>query len=149
MAEAKKSRVSASITFLALIAAIVLCWLGRVTYDYFDPNGPANLAMQAQLKMFGNAIYEYHSRLARWPSTIDDFAQTSVPMRSHGWRQTANTIVFLWRQDLKPKPEDNSGVLLAYWRGGLYNRFGRVWVCWGDLHTEHLKQSELTSALRN
>ena len=36
---------------------------------------------------------------------------------------------------LKADPEDNAGVLLAYETGGLFNRVGSVWVCWGDLRT--------------
>lgn len=60
--EAKRSRFSATTTLFALIAALAFFWVGRVTWDYFDPNSPANLAMQVQLKMFGSAMYEYHSR---------------------------------------------------------------------------------------
>lgn len=99
--------------------------------------------MQVQLKLFGAAIYEYHSQTGRWPSSVDDLAHTSLPERSHVWRQTAKAIVFLWPQDLKPNPKDNSKVLLAYWKVGLYNKLGSVWACWGDLRTERLSVSAL------
>ena len=46
-------------------------------------------------------------------------------------------------QDLNPEPKGNGGALLAYWKGGLFNRFGRVWACWGDLRTERIKSDEL------
>jgi len=127
----------------AVMGALVLLWFARVAWDYFDPNSPANLAMQVQLHMFGSAIYEYHAQTGRWPTTVNDLGQTSLPARSRVWRQTANTIVFLWPQDLKTDPKDNANVLLAHWNGGWYNRLGRVWVCWGDLRTEHMKESEL------
>jgi hypothetical protein len=103
--------------------------------------------MQFQLRMFGDAIYEYHAHTGAWPTKLDDFAQTSLPARSRIWRQTATTIVFLWPQNLKPEPKDNANVLLAYWNGGWFNRLGRVWVCWGDLRTEHLQHAKLKAAL--
>ena len=99
--------------------------------------------MQVQLKLFGAAIYEYHSHTGHWPTKVDDLAQTSLPVQSRVWGQTANTIVFLWPQNLKPEPKDNAQILLAYWGGGLFNSFGRVWACWGDLRTERIRESQI------
>lgn len=135
--------------FIAVLGALVLFWCCRVAWEYFDTNSPANLAMQVQLRMFGNAIYEYHAQTGGWPTKLDDLAQTSLPAKSYVWRQTATTIVFLWPQNLNSEAKDNARVLLAYWNGGLYNKLGRVWVCWGDLHTEHLKHSHLRTLLSN
>jgi hypothetical protein len=130
----------------ALVGCILVAfWLASTSWDYFDPNSPANLSMQVQLKLFGTAMYEYHFQTGRWPTKVDDLTQTSLPAQSRVWRQTANTIVFLWPQDLKPDPKDNANVLLAYWNGGLFNEFGRVWVCWGDLRAERIKESELNA----
>ena len=129
--------VVVGILFLFLLGA------ARFAYDYFDPNSPANLAMGLQLKLFGTAMYEYHSHTGRWPTSVDDLAQTSLPVQSRMWRRTANKIVFLWPQNLKIEAKDNAQVLLAYWGGGLFNKFGHVWVCWGDLRTERITQSEL------
>jgi hypothetical protein len=126
-----------------LLGIAFLLWAARFTYDYFDPNSPANLAMEVQLKLLGTAMYEYHSRTARWPTSVDNLAQTSLPSQSRLWQQTANAIVFLWPQNLKPEPKDNAHVLLAYWKGGLFNKFGRVWVCWGDLPTEQIRESQI------
>jgi hypothetical protein len=103
--------------------------------------------MQLQLKLFGSAMYEYHGATGRWPTKVDDLAQTSLPQRSYVWRGTATSFVFLWPQDLKPDPKDNPDVLLAYARGGLFNRLGRVWVCWGDLRTEHMREQDLHARL--
>ena len=139
----QKSPTSLLIKVLLTVSVVLLLWMGRVAWDYFDPNSPANLAMQVQLKMFGSATYEYHSKTGHWPTKLDDFAQTSLPAQSPPWRQTANTIVFLWPEDLKPEPGGNGRVLLAYWKGGLFNRFGRVWACWGDLRTERIKSDEV------
>ncbi|PYV69011.1 MAG: hypothetical protein DMG97_22250 [Acidobacteria bacterium] len=128
---------------LAVVGVLVLLWLSRVAWDYFDPNSPANQAMQIQLKIFGSAMYEYHAQTGRWPTTLNDLGQTSLPARSYVWRQTAITMVFLWPQDLKPDAKDNDNVLLTYWKGGLYSKFGSVWVCWGDLRTERIRESQI------
>jgi len=105
--------------------------------------------MQVQLKQFAAAIYEYQSHFGRWPTKLDELGKTSLAARSAIWRQTANTIVFLWPKNLEAEPKDNTHVLLAYWGGSLFNKFGRVWVCWGDLRTERIKRSELREPIHN
>jgi hypothetical protein len=137
------SRLSKAVLALG---SLVLLWFAQIAWDYFDLNSPANLAMLVQLKLFGAAMYEYQSHAGRWPTKIDDLAQTSLPAQSNVWRQTANTTVFLWPQGLKPEPKDNANVLLAYWRGGLYKEFGRVWACWGDVRIKRIKRSQLPTA---
>jgi len=133
---------------IALIcAAGILLWCGRIVWDYYDPGSVAHQAMAYQLKLFGSAMYEFHSSTGRWPATVDDFAETSLPKRSPVWRQTASTMVFLWPKDLKADPKENAGVLLAYNNAGLFNKLGRVWVCWGDLRTEHLLEPDLRTRL--
>ncbi len=138
-----KRWISFGFKALAILAIFLLIWLGGVAWDYFDPNSPANFAMQVQLKMFGSAMYEYHSHTGRWPTKVEDLSQTSLPAQSRVWRQTADAIVLLWPQNLKPASKDNSDVLLAYWKGGLFNRLERVWVCWGDLRVERLNSKAL------
>jgi hypothetical protein len=39
------------------LVALMLLWLGRLVWDYYDPNSPTNLAMQVQLKIFGTVMY--------------------------------------------------------------------------------------------
>jgi hypothetical protein len=133
---------------ITVLSILVVLWVGRFVYDYFDPNSPANLAT-VQLKMFGAAMYEYHSHTGRWPTSVNDLAQTSLPAQSRVWRQTANTIVFRRPQNLKIEPKENGHVLIAYWNGGLFNKFRRVWICWGDLRTERIKRSELREPTNN
>jgi len=94
-------------------------------------------------------MYECHAQTGRWPTRVDDLSQTSLPTRSHVWRQTANSILFLWPQKLDSQAKNNSQVLLMYWEGGLFNSFGRVWVCWGDLRTEHVAQMALARCSRS
>ena len=77
------------------IAAVVLLWFGQVVSDYLDPGSIAHQAMQYQLKLFGSAMYDYHSASGLWPTGLEDLAKTSLPQRSQVWKQTASTIVFL------------------------------------------------------
>ena len=135
--------MSRTFNVILVLCALALLWCTRVVWDYFDLDSPANAAMQVQLKLFGGAMYEYHSKTGRWPTKLDDLAETSLPERSYVWRQTAKTIVLLWPQNLKPEPKDNANVLLAYWNGGLYTRLGRVWVCWGDLRTQRVSKTDV------
>jgi hypothetical protein len=133
---------------LTAVGILVLLWFAHLAWDYFDPSSIPHIAMQDQLKLFGAAAYEYHASTGRWPSSLDDLAQTSLPVKSPVWRQSARPIVFLWPQNLKPDPKDNSAILFAYYPGGLFNKLGRVWVCWGDLRTEHMPEKELRARLR-
>jgi hypothetical protein len=36
---------------------------------------------------------------------------------------------------------------MTYNRTGLFPKLGRVWVCWGDLRTEYIKEEELQAKL--
>jgi len=134
-------------TLIVVLGALALSQLGCSAWDYTDTNSPANLAMQVQLELLGDTMYQYHTQTGRWRTQVDDLAPTSLPLRSPVWRHTANAIVFLWPQDLNSEPKDSAYWLLAYWNGGLSNRFGRVWVYWGDLRTERMKESELRRRL--
>ena len=129
------------------IVALAAAWSARLVWDYLDPSSIAHVAMQQQLKLFGSAMYEYHLATGRWPQRLDDLERTSLPLKNRLWRETAPTMVLLWPQDLRPDPKDNAGVLLAYHQAGLFNQLGRVWVCWGDLRTEHISNERLRTLL--
>ncbi len=133
------------VAVLALVAAI---WLGNIVWDYFDEGSIAHVSMRHQLERLGSAMYEYHTTTGRWPARIDDLAATSLAHQNPVYRKSAtDAIVFLWPQDLKAEPKDNANVLLAYYPGGLYNKFGRMWVCWGDLRTERLSDAAIKAHL--
>jgi hypothetical protein len=141
--------MSARSKILAAAAVLLIGSFARLAWDYFDEGSIAHQAMQLQLKLFGAAMYEYHSDAGGWPASLDDLAQTSLPQRSYLWKQTGSTFTFLWPRDLKPDPKENANVLLAYDKAGLFNRLGRVWVCWGDLPTEHMSERKLRVRLGN
>src|SRR5262249_21547987 len=122
--------------------------ISRLAIDYFDRDSIAHISIRYQLKLFAESIYEYHSVTGRWPATIDDLAQTSLPDKTPPWRTTASLIVFRWPQNLNPDPKANVNVILLYYNAGLLSSLGRKWVCWGDLRTEYLRSSDLTAHLR-
>ena len=131
----------------AAIAIILFIWSGKIVWDFFDTTSVPHQTIQLQLKLFGEAMYEFHSTTGRWPAKLDDLQRTSLPARSYVWRQTAETFTLLWPQDLKPDPKDNANVLLAYESGSLMSRLGRIWVCWGDLRSELLRKPDLQAKL--
>src|SRR5205807_2378069 len=90
----------------AALGVFALLWCAHFVWDYYDRDSIAHQAMQFQLKLFGSAMYEYHSATGRWPTSLDDLAQTSLPKRSYVWRQTATTLVLLWPKNFKPDPKD-------------------------------------------
>ncbi len=116
---------------------------------YFDHSDVAHQAIQIWLRLYGQAIYEYHSTTGKMPSKIDDLAKTSLPQQFPYWRQTVDdgVVVLVWHKKLKPEPKDNAGLILAYHNKGLYARLSRVWVCWGDLRTEYVKAEDLRAHL--
>jgi hypothetical protein len=76
-------------------------------------------------------------------------ASTSLPIVSPYWRTLIEngSVAVVWRSDLKPDPKDNASLILTYNNAGLFSKLGRVWVCWGDLRTEYVKQEELRARL--
>jgi len=133
--------------WLGAAGVVFLVWAGHFVWEYFDPGGTAHQTIQLQLKLFGSAIYEYHSVTGRWPSKLDDLAETSLPRKSYVWRETAKSFVILWPQELKADLKENARVVLVYDDGSLFSGHGRVWVCWGDLRTEMLDRKDLLARL--
>jgi len=56
-------------------------------------------------------------------------------------------VAIVRRADLKPDPKDNAALVMTYNSAGLFPKVGRVWVCWGDLRTEYVKEEELRGKL--
>jgi hypothetical protein len=134
---------------LLLGCAILLALIVPVV-RYYSRSDVAHLAIQTWLRLYGSAIYEYHSKTGQWPSRTDDLAKTSLPQGFRYWRQTLDdqAIVIVWNKDLKTVPKDNARLILAYHNKGLYARLGRVWVCWGDLRTEYITVEDLRAHLQ-
>jgi hypothetical protein len=50
---------------------------------------------------------------------------------------------------LEGESRDNADKILAYYNAGLISKFGKQWVCWGDLHTEYLPSQRLQALLKS
>ena len=101
------------------------------------------------LRLTASSIYEFRNTAGRWPTAADDLASTSLPQISPYWKTLIEngTVVIAWRGDLKPNPKENAALVMTYNNAGLFSKQGRVWVCWGDLRTEYVKEEELRAKL--
>ena len=109
----------------------------------------ADESLRYELNTLGQSIYEYHAATGQWPSSPDNLARTSLPLRLRYWRPTLDngSIVVVWHDKLSADPKANASVILAYHNKGLRAWLGRQWVCWGDLRTEYISSKRLKAVL--
>ena len=143
VAELTKKRV------VIFVAPGVVALLIAIYWYYFSQEGIPHQTVRLHLRLTASSIYEFHDRTGRWPTSADDLAGTSLPQISPHWKTLIEdgTVAIVWRSDLKPDPKDNAAVVMTYNRTGLFPKLGRLWVCWGDLRTEYVKEDELRSKL--
>ena len=101
-------------------------------------------SIQFDLRKIGESVYEVHSKSGKWPLQIADLEGTEYLKMPH--RRTMleeGVFVVVWQEDLDPKPAANAKRVLAYDNSSLLSRFGRIWVCRGDLHLERLSAKEM------
>jgi len=78
------------------------------------------------------------------PARVDDLdgtAYVGLPYRRTMLDKGAYVVV--WNHDLATNPQDNGHRVLAYDNSSLLSRFGRVWVCRGNLRVEYIEAGEL------
>ena len=131
----------------AILAAVGVVAL--VFWHYFSRHSIPHEAIRLHLKLTASSIYEFHTGTGRWPTSADDLASTSLPQRSPYWRTLIEngSVAVVWRSDLKPDPKDNASLVMTYSNAGLFSKLGWVWVCWGDLRTEYVREEELRAKL--
>jgi hypothetical protein len=129
----------------------VVAFLIGVYWHYFIRASIPHEAIQLHLRLTASRIYEFHKATGRWPTVTDDLASTSLPQISPYWRTLIDngSVAVVWASDLKPDPKDNASLVLTYNNAGLFSKLGRVWVCWGDLRTEYVKEDVLRSKLQS
>ena len=134
-------------TIFAAFSIVVL--LIGIYWHYFSGASIPHETIRLHLRLTASSIYEFHKATGRWPTTADDLASTSLPLVSPYWRTLIEngSVAVVWRSDLKPDPKDNASLVLTYNNAGLFSKVGRVWVCWGDLRTEYVKEGELRAKL--
>jgi hypothetical protein len=130
-----------------LIGLLVLSGLA-IAFVYAQVN-IAIKSIQFDLRTIGKSVYEARAKKGKWPARIEDLDGTEylrLPYRKAMLEQRAFVVVV--QQDLDPNPEENRGRVLAYDNSSLLSRFGRVWVCGGDLHIEYMDADELNGLLK-
>ena len=130
-----------------LLAWVLVFLIGAVAFVYAQVD-IASKSIQFDLRLIGRSVYEARSKNGQWPARIEDLDGTeylNLPYRKTLLKQGHYVIV--WYQDLDPKPNANRDRVLAYDNGSLLSRFGRVWVCRGDLHIEYMDRDELRALL--
>ena len=135
---------------LAILAALgVVAIVITIVWDYFSRDSIPHETIRLHLRLTASSIYEFHKAAGRWPTSADDLALTSLPHVSPYWRTLIKNgfVTVVWRNDLKPDPKDNAGLVMTYNNVGLFSKLGRVWVCWGDLRTEYVKEEELRATV--
>jgi hypothetical protein len=112
----------------------------------------ATEATRLHLHMVGESIYEFRETNGRWPASGDDLKHTSFALRIPPavWNSDVDgpAFVILWPSEgVSTDPKQNAQRVLVYHNAGLLAAFGKKWVCWGDLRTEHVKTSEIEARL--
>jgi len=134
----------------AILAALgIVALLIKIAWEFFSYDSVPHQTIRLHLRLTASSIYEFRNTAGRWPTAADDLASTSLPQISPYWKTLIEngTVVIAWRGDLKPNPKENAALVMTYNNAGLFSKQGRVWVCWGDLRTEYVKEEELRAKL--
>ena len=122
---------------VAAIAAVAVAYI-------FAQAHIATKSIQFELRKIGESVYEAHSKSGKWPAQIADLEGSEYLTMPH--RRTLleeGVFVVVWQQDLDPNPKANPNRVLAYDNRSLLSRFGKVWVCRGDLRIERMGAKEM------
>ena len=106
-------------------------------------------SVEFDLSAIGRSVYEARERSGKWPRRLADLDGTeylSMPHR-RGMLVDARYII-VQHNDLVPRPEANGDKILAYDNSTFLSRFGRVWVCRGDLRIERVARAEVRALPR-
>jgi hypothetical protein len=125
------------LSVVAAIAAVAIAFV-------YAQGEIATKSIQFDLRKIGESVYEARSKNGKWPAQIADLEETEYLKTPH--RRTMleeGAFVIVWQQDLDPNPEANRSRVLVYDNSSLLSRFGRVWVCRGDLRIERISTKEM------
>jgi hypothetical protein len=132
-----------------LVTLGIVALLSGIYWYYFSYDSIPHQTIRLHLRLTASSIYDFHNRTGRWPTVADELATTSLPHISPYWKTLIEdgTVAIVWRTDLKPDPKDNAALVMTYNSNGLFPKLGRLWICWGDLRTEYVKEEELRAKL--
>jgi hypothetical protein len=125
--------------FIAIIPGVAIAFLYAQTRI-------ATRSIQFDLRKIGESIYEARTRSGKWPMQIADLTGTeylNMPYR-RALLEDGHYII-VWQQDLDLNPNANRDRILAYDDRSLLSRFGKVWVCRGDLRIERVDAGQVAA----
>ena len=124
-----------------ILSAVIVAFAVAFVYAQVDI---ATKSIQFDLRKIGESVYEAHSKSGKWPAQIADLAETEyLKMPHRRIMLDEGAFVVVWQEDLEPTPAANANRVLAYDNSSLLSRFGRVWVCRGDLRIERISAKEI------
>lgn len=101
-------------------------------------------SVEFDLRTIGESVYEARARTGRSPRQLADLQGTkylNMPYRQKMLEEQRYVIVR--HDDLEASPAANRDRILAYDNTTLLSRFGRVWVCRGDLRIERVNRADV------
>jgi hypothetical protein len=126
-----------------VVSAVLVLAAAAIAFIYAQVE-IATKSIQFDLRKIGESVYEARSKNGHWPAQIEDLDGTEYLKMPH--RRTMleqGLFVVVWQQNLEVNPEANRNRVLAYDNNSLLSRFGKVWVCRGDLRIERISADQI------
>lgn len=101
-------------------------------------------SVEFDLRTIGESIYQARAKNGAPPRRLADLAGTKyldMPFRQKMLEEQRYVIVR--HDDLDASPAANRDRILAYDNTTILSRFGRVWVCRGDLRIDKANRAEV------
>lgn len=101
-------------------------------------------SVEFDLSAIGRSVYEARTKNGVWPRQLADLEGTEYLNMPHrkGMLKDGDYII-VQHNELDSRPEANGDKILAYDNSTVLSRFGRVWVCRGNLRIEKVDRADV------
>lgn len=101
-------------------------------------------SVEFDLAAIGRSVYEAQTKTGFWPRRLADLEGTEYLRMPHRKAMLEDARYVIVRHDqLDLRPEANHARILAYDNSTFLSRFGRVWVCRGNLRIEKVDHADV------
>lgn len=101
-------------------------------------------SVEFDLAAIGRSVYEAQTKTGFWPRRLADLEGTEYLRMPHRKAMLEDARYVIVRHDqLDLRPEANHDRILAYDNSTVLSRFGRVWVCRGNLRIEKVDRADV------
>lgn len=101
-------------------------------------------SVEFDLAAIGRSVYEAQTKTGFWPRRLADLEGTEYLRMPHRKAMLEDARYVIVRHDqLDLRPEANHDRILAYDNSTFLSRFGRVWVCRGNLRIEKVDHADV------